>query len=86
MGIADHSAVTFRIFGDDLAPAEVTALLGAEPTISYSKGDVRVGPKTGRQYIEKTGRWSISADKSYPEDLVGQILGILSKLTNDLSV
>jgi hypothetical protein len=45
MGIADHSIVTFRVFGDDLVPFEVTALLGYEPTTAYSQGDVRIGSK-----------------------------------------
>lgn len=67
MGIADHSIVTLRIFGDDLVPSEVTALLGCEPTTAYSKGDVRIGSKTGNRYVEKTGRWSLSAEDMYPE-------------------
>jgi len=58
MGIAEHSIVSFRIFGDDLVPAEVTSLLGCEPTKAFAKGDVRVGSKTGNRYIERTGRWT----------------------------
>lgn len=86
MGIADHSIVTLRIFGDDLVPSEVTALLGCEPTTAYSKGDVRIGSKTGNRYVEKTGRWSLSAEDMYPENIPEQITEILSKLTNDPTV
>ena len=86
MGIAAHSVVALRIFGDDLVPSEVTALLGCEPTTAYSKGDVRIGSKTGHRYIEKTGRWSLSAVDKRPEDLPAQITEILSKLTNDLAI
>jgi hypothetical protein len=86
MGIPEHSIVTFRIFGDDLVPSEVTALLGCEPTTAYSKGDVRIGHKTGHRYVEKTGRWSLSAEEKRPEDIPAQIKEILAKLTQDLTV
>lgn len=86
MGIADHSIVAFRIFGDDLVPTEITALLGCEPTVACSKGDVRIGSKTGNRYIEKTGRWSLSAEDKHPEDIPTQITELLSKLTQDLAV
>jgi len=83
MGIAEHSIVSFRIFGDDLVPAEVTSLLGCEPTEAFAKGDVRVGSKTGNRYIEKTGRWSLAAEDRRPEDIPAQVLEILGKLTRD---
>ncbi len=86
MGIADHSIVTFRVFGDDLVPSEVTALLGCEPTTAYSKGDVRISAKTGNRYIEKAGRWSLSAEERRPEDIPAQITEILDKLTNDPAI
>ncbi|QAU35693.1 DUF4279 domain-containing protein [Janthinobacterium sp. 17J80-10] len=86
MGIADHSIVAFRIFGDDLVPTEITDLLGSEPTVAYSKGDERIGRKTGNRYIEKTGRWSLSAEDKHPEDIPAQITELLSKLTQDLAV
>ncbi|WP_101926263.1 MULTISPECIES: DUF4279 domain-containing protein [Luteimonas] len=83
MGIPDHSIVSFRIFGDDLVPSEVTGLLGCEPTEAFAKGDVRVGSKTGNRYVEKTGRWSLAAEDRHPEDISAQILEILSKLAED---
>jgi hypothetical protein len=86
MGIAERSVVAFRIYGDDLVPSEVTALLGCEPTVGYSKGDVRIGKKTGSQYVEKTGRWSLSADDRRPEDIAAQIEEILAKLSQDLAI
>jgi hypothetical protein len=86
MGIAEHSVVAFRIFGDDLVPPEITRLLGHDPTAAYSKGDIRVGSKTGNRYIEKTGRWSLSAEDKRPEDIPAQIVEILSKLTQDMTV
>jgi hypothetical protein len=83
MGIADHSVVTFRIFGDDLVPAEMTSRLGCEPTAAFAKGDIRIGPKTGNRYVEKTGRWSLSAEDRRPEDIPAQIEEILGKLSSD---
>jgi hypothetical protein len=86
MGIADRSIVAFRIFGDDLVPSEVTALLGCEPTVAYSKGDVRIGAKTGNRYVEKTGRWSLSAEDKRPEDISAQITEILNRLSKDPAI
>jgi len=86
MGIADSSVVSFRVFGDDLVPAEVTALLQCEPTRAFAKGDVRIGKKTGNRYVEKTGRWSVSAADRHPEDISAQIAEILGKLSADPTV
>lgn len=83
MGIADHSVVTFRILGDDLVPAEMTCRLGCEPTVAFAKGDIRIGHKTGNRYVEKTGRWSLSAEDRRPEDIPAQIEEILGKLSSD---
>lgn len=86
MGIAEYSRVTLRIFGDDLVPDEVTALMGCTPDSAYAKGAIRIGPKTGRQHVEKTGRWSLQASRREPEDIPGQISEILDKLSQDLDV
>ncbi|WP_371180717.1 DUF4279 domain-containing protein [Xanthomonas sacchari] len=86
MRIADHSIVSFRIFGDDLVPSEITSLLGCEPTRAFSKGDIRVGVKTGNRYVEKIGQWSLAAEDSYPEDIPAQISKILGNLTEDPAV
>ncbi|SFN72062.1 DUF4279 domain-containing protein [Dokdonella immobilis] len=86
MGIAEHSVVSFRIFGDGLVPSEVTSILGCEPTHSCAKGDIRVGPKTGNKYVEKTGLWSLAAEDRRPEDIPAQILEILGKFPEDPAV
>lgn len=86
MGIADHSTVTLRIFGDDLVPSEVTSLLGCEPTKAFAKGDIRIGHRTGTRHIEKTGRWSLKAEDRRHEDLPAQIAEILGKLSKDPAV
>lgn len=86
MSIAEHSIVSFRLFGDDLVPGEITELLGCQPTNAYAKGDVRVGSSTGNRYVEKTGRWSLAASDRRPEDIPTQIAEILARLTADLGV
>lgn len=86
MGIAEHSIVSFRIFGDDLVPSEVTSLLGCEPTKACSKGETRIGSKTGNRYVEKTGCWSLAAAEKRPEDIPAQIAEVLGKLNKDPAV
>ena len=61
-------------------------MLGCEPTVAFSKGDLRIGKKTGNCYVEKTGRWSLSADDRRPEDIPAQIEEILAKLSQDLAI
>ena len=85
MGVIDHSVATLRFFGDDLVPEEITALLGANPTVSYRKGQELVGSKTGIVRIAKTGSWRFSAARREPEDLEAQIMEILDQLTQDTS-
>lgn len=83
MGHIHHSDVCIRLFGDDLDPDEVTALLGAQPTTACRKGDELVG-RTGRVRIAKTGSWRLSATRREPEDLEAQIFELLDQLTQDL--
>ena len=79
------TVVALRVFGDDLDPAEVTRLLGAEPTAFGRKGDVRALP-SGRDVVSRTGSWRLSVEDRSPGDLNGQLLELFSMLTPDLSV
>jgi hypothetical protein len=83
------SAVALRIIGDDLVPAEITALLGASPSHSVVKGEKGkhiVGPLVGDVRIAKSGMWTLEAPDREPEDMNGQIREILSQTTDDLAV
>ena len=62
---ADASAiVTLRIYGDSLVPANLTALLGVEPTHAHAKGDRHFG-KDGREYAKRhIGMWQLRAADS----------------------
>jgi hypothetical protein len=86
MGAFDHSEVTLRFFGDDLVPEEVSALLGANPTVSYQKGQELVGRNTGTVQITKTGSWRLRATRREPEDVESQVFEILDQLSQDLGV
>jgi hypothetical protein len=86
MAQLQRSAATLRISGDDLQPAEITRLLGCDPSAAQTKGETIVGRDTGSARIVSTGMWRLFASKREPEDLDGQIAEILSKLTDDLNV
>ncbi len=82
----DHSLVTLRFFGDDLLPEEVSALLGATPTVSHHKGQELKGSQSGAVRAARTGSWRLDAEPREPEDLEEQIFEILDQLTGDLAV
>jgi hypothetical protein len=86
MGAIDHSLATLRLFGDDLIPEEITALLGAPPTEGCAKGQSITSPKTGNVRIARTGSWRLRATPREPEDLGGQIIEVLDVLSKDLHV
>jgi len=79
-----HSRATLRIIGDDLQPDDITALLGAEPSMATTRGQVNElgrGPK-----IWRTGTWRLEAPDAEPANPDGQIAEILDELTPDLEV
>ena len=73
-----------RIVGDDLVPAEVSALLGCEPTKSHARGDV-LGPRWGTR-TASFGLWTLRTAETEPADIDAQVAEILSRLTGDKSV
>jgi hypothetical protein len=91
---ANHSAVSLRIFGDELEPNEITALLKCLPSKSYRKGDFiknRDGVPNwnehlGRYSMRKTGMWSLNAQPSEPADIEGQMRNLLAQLPADPEV
>jgi hypothetical protein len=86
MAHVQRSVVALRIFGDDLAPDEITKLLGVSSTASEVKGDKIVGRKTGHIRIARTGSWRLHAADREPEDMDSQIQEILNQATHDLAV
>jgi Domain of unknown function (DUF4279) len=81
-----RSVAALRISGETLQPDEITRVLGAPPTLSRLKGDVQYRSKAGRETIAKVGLWLLEATDREPEDVNGQVIEILGKLTDDLGV
>jgi len=73
---------TFRISGETLKPAEITSLLGLEPTRSFSKGDRNIGAG-GREYAQRrTGMWLLEANE-HAHDTEACVLGLLATLPEE---
>jgi len=78
--------ITFRIFGDNLDPNEVTQVLGVTPSEYVRKGD-NISKGIGRIINARTGSWSLSYRDTYVaggiENRVNHIIDILSSPEND---
>lgn len=86
MAQVQRSVATLRISGNDLQPAEITRLLGCDPTTAQNKGEQIIGRTTGSIRIASAGMWRLVASTREPEDLDGQIAELLAKVTDDLNV
>lgn len=85
MAALNESRVTLRFFSEELDPAEITAVLGVQPTDCYKKGQTRV-LSTGNTLIYKRGMWRFEVPNRTPANLEAQIDEILGALTQDLAV
>lgn len=83
-GPVDSVSVSLRIWGQDVDPAELSALLGCEPTEAARTGDTLVR-SNGRTRLVSRGFWHLSSDRQATV-LADQIESLLSKLTNDVAV
>jgi hypothetical protein len=86
MAHLDRSVASLRISGDDLDPSEITKALDCEPTRGQRKGDVLIGKSTGISRTVKFGMWLLEANDREPEDLDGQITGLLDRLNPSLDI
>ncbi len=80
-----RSEALVGFYGDNLDPEEITARLGAEPTVGVRKGSVWL-TSLGVQKIAHTGSWRLEAKTREPADLDGQINELLEGLVNDLAI
>jgi hypothetical protein len=85
MAALDKTAVSLRLFGDDVDPDEITARLGGAPTRGVRKGGTWP-TATGVSTPARTGSWLLKVERRQPGDLDGQIAEILSGLTDNLFV
>ena len=77
-----RSVACLRLSGDDLDPDEITALLGAAPSLARRRGDPRGGRRGG---TSPCGQWHLEAEATEPEDLPAQVAGLLASLTPELA-
>jgi hypothetical protein len=75
-----ESAAGLRFVGDDLDPAEISAVLGRTPTTAVRRGEV----VTSDGVAARGGAWTLDAEMRRPADLDRQIAELLSGLTPDL--
>ncbi|MGO1068314.1 DUF4279 domain-containing protein [Lysobacter sp. CA199] len=82
-----HTTACLRIWGEDLIPDEVSALLGTQPSQSQIKGEtIWVCKRTGRERIAQTGSWRLKAEDREPGDLEAQIEALFAQLSDDPAV
>jgi hypothetical protein len=83
-GPIDSCSATLRLYGDDLDPDVVTALLGASSTTACRKGDVTRLKVTTR--TERSGKWLLTIEHQAGVTLEEVINALLDRVTGDLAV
>lgn len=81
-----RSVASLRIMGDDLAPGEISDLLGCAATKSQTKDQVFRSGASGRERIARFGMWMLEVTELSPSDPDAQVAELLSKLSPDLGV
>jgi hypothetical protein len=81
-GLVEETQVCLAVYGEDLDPAVVTALLGCSPTFSHLRGD-RCGPRSPPQ---KGGGWFLEVRGKAPEGPEELSVRLLDRLPKDESV
>ena len=72
--------VTLRFAGDELDPAEISAILPVEPTRAHKKGkEFFAGPNAGK-LRGRTGIWFLATDKLVDSDDLADHLRFVQKL------
>jgi len=76
--------VSVRVIGDALDPAEVTRILGVEPSFAARKGE-RARP--GRlEVVQRTGAWVLRAEQAAGWPLDEAIHALLAQLPSDAAL
>lgn len=83
MAHINRSLASLRIFGDTLDPDHISRLLGATPSDSFRKGDIKRSRL--KNIFRKSGGWLLEAKDQEPGNLNLQITEILGQLTKDLN-
>ena len=77
MPYVKKSTVVLRVYGKELVPAEITALLGPTPSRQYTARENKLG---------KVGMWQLAASPREPADIDGQIQELLNQVAGDPAV
>lgn len=85
MGSLHRSVALLGFHGDDLDPTEITARLGAEPTIAVSKGGSWLTSSADGK-AATTGAWRLEANDGTPANLDDQIAGLFAPLSRDVAM
>lgn len=80
-----RSKVSVRFFGDELEPEEVSAMLGAEPTTQYRKGEERKSTG-GKTDTRRFGAWILASGERSPEAIDDQLAELFKTMSQDMSV
>ncbi len=81
-----RACVTLRIIGDDLAPDELTALLGVQPEIGVRKHESYVTRHSGRVRRAETGLWMLGTGYREPPDIDEQITELIGRMSPRLEI
>lgn len=81
MAAVQNATASLTIAGDDLDPAEVTALLGCTPTEAFRKGDAWSARHPNRHWAH--GIWILASALDRDVELETQIAHLLSQVSND---
>ncbi|HEX7898917.1 MAG TPA: DUF4279 domain-containing protein [Planctomycetota bacterium] len=74
-----EAAVSLRVFGDDLRPADLSKRLGCRPTLTCGKGE----RLPGRRVTARSGMWILESRTRRTLDLGKQIDALLDRVTSD---
>lgn len=83
-GPIDRCSASLRVFGENLNPDDVTAMLGVAPTSACRKGDVTRRKVTTR--AEPRGKWLLGIEHRTGTTLEAVINELLDRMTDDLGV
>jgi len=86
-GPVDRCKVTLRVFGDELDPDSISAMLGCAPTRAEKKG-VPIPTKGASTHVAKRGFWSLSiTSEECGEWAVDEVvIALLKKLPSDVTI
>ena len=85
MAVINETAVTLRIWGDELQPEEISVALGCQPDTSASKGGTWRLPR-GVERVSEIGMWHKRAARRAPGDLDEQVAELLAPMTDNVAV